>query len=68
MNKCNRCKGEGYITEFKHIQNGICFACNGSGCISEYGDCYDEFECSDESNDGIYVDWLGGSESEFWEH
>jgi hypothetical protein len=25
---CDRCKDRGYLSEFKHIQGGRCFACN----------------------------------------
>lgn len=26
---CNRCGGKGYIHEYRHVQEGICFRCNG---------------------------------------
>ncbi|GEM_PF-2342355 len=28
---CKKCNGTGYIPEYKHIQNGICFSCWGTG-------------------------------------
>lgn len=28
---CKRCKGSGFIPEYKHIENGICFSCRGTG-------------------------------------
>jgi len=28
---CQRCGGLGYIPEYKHVQNGICFNCGGLG-------------------------------------
>lgn len=28
---CNRCNGNGEISTFRHIANGTCFACGGSG-------------------------------------
>lgn len=28
---CLRCNGEGYIEKYRHVQNGICFLCWGSG-------------------------------------
>lgn len=28
---CTRCNGAGYIHQYKHIQNGICFECWGEG-------------------------------------
>lgn len=28
---CTRCDGEGYITQFQHIEDGVCFRCWGSG-------------------------------------
>jgi hypothetical protein len=27
---CNRCNGAGVFPEYKHVQNGICFKCNGN--------------------------------------
>jgi len=27
---CDRCGGTGYFPEYKHIQNGVCFKCNGA--------------------------------------
>ena len=29
FNTCDRCFGTGFIYEFRHIQNGICFECRG---------------------------------------
>ncbi len=26
---CNRCNGAGVFPEYKHIENGVCFRCNG---------------------------------------
>ncbi len=26
---CNRCDGSGYLPQFDHVMNGICFACDG---------------------------------------
>lgn len=31
INSCKKCGGSGYIREFRHVQNGICFACNKDG-------------------------------------
>lgn len=28
---CQNCKGNGTIAHFKHVENGICFECSGSG-------------------------------------
>lgn len=30
---CDRCHGKGFILEYKHIENGICFACYGIGHV-----------------------------------
>jgi hypothetical protein len=35
FNKCLRCHGFGFISNFNHIQNGICFRCRGSGVESK---------------------------------
>lgn len=32
---CSRCKGSGILPEFKHVVNGKCFCCNGTGYITE---------------------------------
>jgi len=28
---CSKCHGTGYLSVFAHIENGICFACGGTG-------------------------------------
>lgn len=28
---CAKCNSTGYIAEYKHIQDGICFDCGGTG-------------------------------------
>lgn len=28
---CPRCQGSGRLAQFKHVANGDCFACNGTG-------------------------------------
>lgn len=28
---CSRCNGSGYLQEFRHIQSGACFKCDGKG-------------------------------------
>lgn len=33
--QCDRCHGEGYISRYQHIQNGICFKCWGDGFFSD---------------------------------
>lgn len=30
---CVRCNGTGYLPQFKHVENGICFKCRGSGAL-----------------------------------
>lgn len=30
---CTKCDGSGYIPEYSHIHNGICFECFGAGCL-----------------------------------
>lgn len=30
--KCGRCDGTGFLDEFKHVHNGVCFRCWGTGC------------------------------------
>lgn len=32
-NICDRCHGSGYIPEYYHVQQGICFKCGGEGVI-----------------------------------
>lgn len=31
VQSCKKCKGSGYIPEYKNIQDGICFSCWGTG-------------------------------------
>lgn len=28
---CKRCSGSGYLLQYRHIENGICFQCRGAG-------------------------------------
>jgi hypothetical protein len=32
--KCAQCNGTGYIDQFKHIQAGKCFTCDGTGILN----------------------------------
>jgi hypothetical protein len=29
--KCHRCGGRGRLDHYRHVANGVCFACDGSG-------------------------------------
>jgi len=29
--RCTRCGGTGYLSEYSHVEGGVCFACGGSG-------------------------------------
>lgn len=31
IHNCERCNGGGYIPEYSHVQDGICFSCWGTG-------------------------------------
>jgi hypothetical protein len=33
---CKRCNGIGYLEEYKHVENGICFRCRGTKRIPKY--------------------------------
>jgi hypothetical protein len=33
LNPCQRCSGLGYLQQYNHIENGICFLCNGNRYI-----------------------------------
>lgn len=33
---CPRCNGIGYINSFKHVEDGICFLCEGKGTITQH--------------------------------
>ena len=28
---CTKCPGTGYIEQYAHVENGLCFKCNGTG-------------------------------------
>jgi len=30
-NRCKRCNGRGSLSAYKHVQNGVCFGCGGTG-------------------------------------
>lgn len=31
LNNCTRCQGTGYLEDYRHVQNGLCFQCWGTG-------------------------------------
>lgn len=33
LNVCDRCGGSGYLPQYSHVENGICFKCGGEGVI-----------------------------------
>lgn len=33
LKPCDRCSGSGYLPQYKHVQNGICFKCGGEGSV-----------------------------------
>ena len=35
VHECNRCDGKGILPHYGHISGGICFACKGSGKLSQ---------------------------------
>lgn len=45
---CQNCKGHGTIAHFKHVENGLCFTCHGSGQLeateAEYQEYIQELE------------------------
>jgi hypothetical protein len=48
--KCGKCGGRGYIKEYHHVSNGVCFECNGVGRVN-----------SDGSQIGVYTLFSGDS-------
>jgi len=32
---CPRCNGRGIIEKYKHVENGVCFECSGSGTVTQ---------------------------------
>ena len=40
---CCNCKGKGIIPAFMHIENGRCFACNGSGKVMVDDEVYEGY-------------------------
>lgn len=47
VEKCERCGGSGHFKEYKHVKNGVCFKCNGTGDnIQEVLNHYSETESS----------------------
>ena len=32
---CPRCSGKGIIDKYKHVENGVCFECSGSGKVTQ---------------------------------
>jgi len=52
LGKCYKCGGTGYIEEYSHIRNGICFACNGQGWDND-----DTEELNRQQNESIAEDY-----------
>lgn len=44
LDKCNRCGGKGYIQQFNHVEDGICFSCWGTGYKTFYMRVYSRAE------------------------
>lgn len=36
LRACSKCNGKRYLECYKHVNNGICFECNGSGIMNNY--------------------------------
>jgi formate dehydrogenase maturation protein FdhE len=41
---CQYCKGQGFLPQFKHVENGVCFTCNGSGIQEVNQDVYENYQ------------------------
>ena len=50
MVKCGRCQGSGTLQYYRHVQNGVCFACEGEG-VDSYLTVFDVEYLADE--DGV---------------
>lgn len=40
---CNNCKGKGVLLQYKHIEDGVCFTCYGSGVQEVTKEEYNEY-------------------------
>jgi len=58
---CRRCGGRGRLPQYNHIQNGICFSCNGRGT---YVNEAHKKECGSRADNWYHID-LGCVEFEF---
>lgn len=34
---CGKCNGSGYLEQYKHVANGVCFNCDGHGRVTANG-------------------------------
>ena len=39
MTPCLKCNSTGYLKQYSHISNGICFSCNGLGSLIDIENC-----------------------------
>lgn len=35
-NRCHKCSGKGYLSQFAHRKGGECFTCGGTGIFTRY--------------------------------
>lgn len=58
---CKNCKGHGTISNFKHVQDGICFKCSGSGFQNVSKSEYESFKQFEEmQKQGKYIVFNNG--------
>lgn len=53
---CNRCNGSGYLDEYRRIQSGVCFKCDGKGTSNRVKTIVKETTSSYEVNAQILKD------------
>lgn len=62
---CQKCASKGHIKEYKHVQDGICFTCDGSGFVNATKEEYKKYnECqmykAELEKQGSYVVYNNG--------
>ncbi|KON87366.1 hypothetical protein AF332_11385 [Sporosarcina globispora] len=58
---CKNCKGHGVLNNFKHVQDGICFKCSGSGYQEASKEEYENYKQFEEmQKQGKYIVFNNG--------
>ena len=62
---CPRCGGTGYLPQFSHVANGVCFLCGGSRTVDNSS--FEDFEPEDFFNEDDWNDYNFGKFDDYYD-